>query len=100
MTRITEAVGVLVGRRKDAGVCVGVSLVGWMLPWSKHPMSDELMCWGCVLWEGKCRVAGPDSRYCCVPSMSFIGREAGGKAGDCTGNVKSKCYGKEVEDGD
>lgn len=28
MTRITEALRVLVGRRKDAGVCGGVSLVG------------------------------------------------------------------------
>lgn len=59
----------------------------------------ELICWGCVLWEGKCRIAGPDSKHCCVPSMSFIGHEAGGKAGDCTGNVKSKFCGKEVGDG-
>lgn len=64
----------------------GVSLVGWMLPQPQHPLSDELMCWGCVLWEGKCRVAGPDSSHCYVPSISFIGHEAGGKAGDCAGN--------------
>lgn len=100
MTRITEALRVLMGRRKDAGVCGDVSLLGWMLSQSKHPMSKELMCWGCVLWEGKCRVAGPDSKHCCVPSMSFMGYEAGGKAGDYTGNMKSKCSGKEVGDGD
>lgn len=89
------------GGKEDGCWCVwgGVSLVGWMLPQPQHPLSDELMCWGCVLWEGKCRVAGPDSSHCYVPSISFIGHEAGGKAGDCAGNVKSKCCGKEVGDG-
>lgn len=58
MTRITEALTVLVGKGKDAEE--GVSQVGWMLPQSKCPTGGKLTHWGCVLWVGKGRIA--DSR--------------------------------------
>lgn len=62
--RITEGLRVFVGKKKDAGMGRVVSLVGWMLPQSEHPVGNKLVCWGCVLWVVKCRIADPDSRHC------------------------------------
>lgn len=70
-----------------------------MLPQSKHPTSDELMCWGCVLGR-EAKDCWADSKHCYVPSLSFIGHEAGRKAGDCADNVKPKFCGKQVGDKD